>query len=91
MLLFSRISFDLNEVCGIEIWFESSNIDVEEVYRASEAVVDNVGSREVIFELDLNTEHVDDDLCEDSKGVDVEEMNSNVVVNNVYMMGLKLK
>lgn len=76
------MSFDLNEVCGSQLWFETNSIDVEEVYRASEAVVDNVGSREYIFQLDLNMEPVDDDLREDSKIVDVVEMNSNVAVDN---------
>lgn len=60
--VFFRMSFDLNEVLGNDMWFENSSIDIEDVYRASEVVVDNVGSKEAIFEFDLNVQPVDDGL-----------------------------
>lgn len=62
LFCFFRMSFDLNEVLGNDMWFENSSIDIEDVYRASEVVVDNVGSKEAIFEFDLNVQPVDDGL-----------------------------
>jgi hypothetical protein len=65
--------FYLNAICEEEILVQDTNVEVEEVnpyqnfeeiYRTNEAVADNVGIMENIFEFDLNVEPVENSLPE---------------------------